>query len=114
MSPESTHKLMRVYMEVVIAVIYTSVYGFCFFKLFRIGCIELNPDQLPKLPVRLRVCHWYTAGMGCIVDNRYIFGTCCDWSEGRQMYLCLCCSKAWHWEGQDVGMPVAGLKRLWL
>ncbi len=42
MSPESTHKLMGFYMEVLIlSVIHdcTLVHGFCFFELFSIRCI---------------------------------------------------------------------------
>ncbi len=43
MSPENTHKLMGFYVEVIIlGVIYTLVHGFCFFKLFPIGCIGLT------------------------------------------------------------------------
>ncbi len=37
---ENTHKLMGLYMEVLILYRrYTLVHGFCFFKLFPIGCI---------------------------------------------------------------------------
>ncbi len=39
MSPENTHKLMGFYMEVFNTGRYTLVHGFCFFKLFPIGCI---------------------------------------------------------------------------
>ncbi len=53
MSLENTHKLMGFYMEVlVLGVILqymvsaslTSVHGFCFFKLFPVGCIGLTSN----------------------------------------------------------------------
>ncbi len=40
MSPETTHKLMGFYMEVLILGAILLVHGFCFFKLFPIGCKE--------------------------------------------------------------------------
>ncbi len=51
MSPENTHKLVGLYMEVVIlGACYTSIlHAFCFFKLFPIGCIGIIiPGAYPR------------------------------------------------------------------
>ncbi len=47
MSPESTHKLMGFYVEdLILGVILYLVHGFCFFKLFPIGCIGLKGNNV--------------------------------------------------------------------
>ncbi len=42
MSPETTHKLMGLYMEGLILSVNAMYMLFCCFKLFPIGCIGLN------------------------------------------------------------------------
>ncbi len=41
-SPETNRKLMGIHMEVFNTRHYTLVHGFCFFKLFPVGCTGLK------------------------------------------------------------------------
>ncbi len=72
MSPENTHTLMGFYMEVLIlGVIYTLVHGFCFFKLFPIGCIGLTRFGLARVYWHFQ--YWLSRTCMCV---RCTVGTC--------------------------------------
>ncbi len=61
MSPENTHKSMGFYMEVLILDVihtWTSVHGFCFFKLLPIGCIGLTHTMCLSHVVMWSIFSW--------------------------------------------------------